>query len=79
MKTFFVRHETTLKYFFFGIVPVIISFSLYTLIIDLFTLTNYEKLIEVAQERDYIKETAMESLAKWRENPEKWSEERMNG
>lgn len=47
--------------------------------VDLFTLTNYEKLIEVAQEQDYIKETAMESLAKWRENPEKWSEERMNG
>ena len=42
------------------------------------TLTNYDRLIEVAKEEEYIKDSAMESLAKWRENPEKWSEERMN-
>lgn len=42
------------------------------------TLTNYDRLIEVAKEEEYIKASAMESLAKWRENPEKWSEERMN-
>lgn len=43
------------------------------------TLTNYDKLIEVAREEEYIKQSAMQSLEKWRENPEKWSEERMNG
>ena len=42
------------------------------------TLTNYDRLIEVAKEEEYMKDSAMESLAKWRENPEKWSEERMN-
>ena len=42
------------------------------------TLTNYDRLVDVAKEEDYIKDSAMESLAKWRENPEKWSEERMN-
>lgn len=42
------------------------------------TLTNYDRLIEVAKEEEYIKDSAMDSLAKWRENPEKWSEERMN-
>ena len=43
------------------------------------TLTFYDKLIEVAREEEYIKPSAMQSLEKWRENPEKWSEERMNG
>ena len=42
------------------------------------TLTNYDRLIDVAKEEEYIKASAMDSLAKWRENPEKWSEERMN-
>ena len=37
MKTFFRRHETSIKYFLFGIVPVVISFSVYTVIIDLAT------------------------------------------
>ncbi len=46
--------------------------------VTLHTLTNYDRLIEVAKEEEYIKASAMESLAKWRENPEKWSEERMN-
>lgn len=42
------------------------------------TLTNYDRLIDVAKDEEYIKASAMDSLAKWRENPEKWSEERMN-
>ena len=46
--------------------------------VTLETLTNYDKLIEVAKEEEYIKPSAMQSLEKWRENPEKWSEERMN-
>ncbi len=46
--------------------------------VDLVTLTNYDRLIEVAKNEDYIHSNAMESLAKWRENPEKWSEERMS-
>lgn len=40
MKSFMKRHETTLKYFLFGIVPVVISFSVYTALIELFTITD---------------------------------------
>lgn len=45
--------------------------------VSLETLTNYTALIEVAKEEEYIREADMVSLAQWRENPEKWSEERM--
>jgi len=38
----------------------------------LFTLSNYENLIKVALEKDYIKEDDLQSLLKWRENPEVW-------
>ncbi|MBP5678098.1 MAG: orotate phosphoribosyltransferase [Bacteroidales bacterium] len=44
--------------------------------VDLVTLTDYDTLIEVAKENDYIHKDSLESLAAWRENPEKWSEER---
>lgn len=37
--------------------------------IQLFTLTNYETLIEVALARDYIREEDLAKLKKWRENP----------
>ena len=47
--------------------------------VDLLTLTDYDTLISVAKERDYIRPEAFESLGRWRENPERWSEERMNG
>ena len=47
--------------------------------VELQTLTDYDTLVEVARERDYIRSEAFESLAKWRQNPERWSEERMNG
>ena len=40
MKSFYKRHETTIKYFLFGIVPVVISFGVYNGLIELFTLTN---------------------------------------
>lgn len=40
MKSFYKRHETTIKYFLYGIVPVIISFGVYNGLIELFTLTH---------------------------------------
>ena len=44
--------------------------------VDLVTLTDYDTLIEVAKEKEYIHKDSLESLAAWRENPEKWSDER---
>lgn len=46
--------------------------------VELVTLTNYDTLIGVAKEKDYIHADALESLAAWRLNPEQWSEEHMN-
>ncbi len=39
---------------------------------DLSTLTNYDVLVEKAIEQKYIKNTDLETLIKWRENPQKW-------
>lgn len=46
--------------------------------VPLYTITDYDTLIETAKEETYIKEEEIASLSKWRMNPEKWSEERMN-
>ena len=46
--------------------------------VELHTLTNYDNLIEVARCEEYIREEQMQSLAAWRVNPEKWSEEHSN-
>lgn len=46
--------------------------------VDLVTITNYESLIETATNENYIHPDDIESLKKWRANPEKWSEDRMN-
>ena len=43
--------------------------------VELHTLTNYDALIKVACEQEYILEKDMESLKTWRENPELWSEQ----
>jgi orotate phosphoribosyltransferase len=43
--------------------------------VELVTLTDYDTLIGVAKEREYIRPEAMESLAKWRLNPEQWSKD----
>ena len=45
--------------------------------VDLRTLTNYDTLVEVACQEDYIRPEEMESLAAWRQNPEAWSDARM--
>ena len=45
--------------------------------VELVTLTDYDTLIGVARERDYIDHEAQESLARWRVNPERWSDEHM--
>ena len=46
--------------------------------VPLATITNYDTLIETAKEENYIKEEDIISLNKWRLNPEKWSDERIN-
>lgn len=46
--------------------------------VPLYTITDYDTLIETAKEESYIKEEEIASLSKWRMNPEKWSEERLN-
>ena len=42
----------------------------------LHTLTNYDTLIKVAVQEKYVSDNDMQSLAQWRQNPEKWSEDR---
>lgn len=43
--------------------------------VELVTLTDYDTLIGVAKEEDYIHADALESLAAWRLNPEQWSKD----
>lgn len=43
--------------------------------VELMTLTDYDTLIGVAKEKEFIQPEAMESLATWRLNPEQWSKE----
>jgi orotate phosphoribosyltransferase len=38
----------------------------------LFTLTSYDQLIKHALDKSYIKDSDLQSLIKWRENPEAW-------
>lgn len=46
--------------------------------VDLITLTDYDTLVRVAREHDYVRPEDFESLAAWRTNPERWSDEHMN-
>ena len=46
--------------------------------VELRTLTNYDALIEVACKEDYIRQQDQESLTAWRQNPEAWSDARLN-
>ncbi|MBQ9639420.1 MAG: orotate phosphoribosyltransferase [Bacteroidales bacterium] len=45
--------------------------------VELHTLTNYDTLIQVAGQEEYIHPEQMQSLADWRVNPEKWSDDHM--
>ena len=45
--------------------------------VELHTLTNYDTLIEVACQEEYIRASEQESLANWRKNPEAWSDAHM--
>jgi|SRR6056297_3483175 len=45
--------------------------------LQLRTLTNYDSLIDQALKSDYIDESQIESLQKWREIPEKWDAEKV--
>lgn len=38
----------------------------------LVTLTNYDQLIKYAHDKTYVKESDLQSLIQWRENPEAW-------
>jgi len=40
---------------------------------ELITLTDYDTLIVQALNSKYVSEDDLDSLRKWRENPEKWS------
>lgn len=40
--------------------------------LELYTLSNYENLLLLAQEKGYISEQEQELLARWRENPSQW-------
>ena len=46
--------------------------------VPLHTLTAYDTLVQVAKERDYIRHEDLESLAAWRLDPERWSDDHMN-
>ncbi|MBQ6237282.1 MAG: orotate phosphoribosyltransferase [Bacteroidales bacterium] len=41
--------------------------------VELHTLTNYDALVKVACDQEYIMEKDLASLKTWRENPEQWS------
>ena len=45
--------------------------------VDLFTLTDYDTLVQVAQKHEYVRPQDFDSLAASRQNPERWSEEHM--
>ncbi len=42
----------------------------------LFTLSDYNILVEYAENNNYITDIDLKSLAQWRKDPEKWSEDR---
>ena len=44
---------------------------------ELFTLTNYNALIQKAAEENYIREDDLASLIEWKNNPQAWSDARM--
>ena len=46
--------------------------------VELITITDYDTLVEVAKQNDYIRPEDFDSLAAWRVNPERWSDEHMN-
>lgn len=43
--------------------------------VDLHTLTNYDTLVKVACDQEYILEKDLASLKTWRQNPEQWSKD----
>ena len=44
---------------------------------ELFTLTNYNALIQKAAEENYIREDDLASLLEWKSNPQAWSDAKM--
>lgn len=46
--------------------------------VELHTLTDYDTLIGVAHQQEYVRPDQLDSLSQWRVNPEKWSDDHMN-
>jgi len=40
--------------------------------VPIYTLTDYATLIDIASQNDYVDESDLETLARWRKNPETW-------
>lgn len=45
---------------------------------ELFTLTNYNTLVQKAAEESYIREDDLASLMEWKKDPQAWSDARLN-
>ena len=43
--------------------------------LDVFTLSNYENLLQKAVDKKYVSENELETLSAWNANPAEWSEE----
>ncbi|MFC4816913.1 MULTISPECIES: orotate phosphoribosyltransferase [unclassified Flavobacterium] len=43
--------------------------------VDLFTLSNYDNLLDLAVAKEYITEAEQDTLKEWRKNPSEWSVE----
>ena len=41
---------------------------------ELFTLTNYDILIQKAVEENYVREEDLETLLEWKKDPQAWSD-----
>ena len=44
--------------------------------VKLLTLSNYNAMLEVALETEYIRESDVETLKEWRTDPENWAPEK---
>jgi orotate phosphoribosyltransferase len=43
--------------------------------LNVFTLSNYENLLQKAVDKKYVSENELETLSAWNANPAEWSEE----
>jgi orotate phosphoribosyltransferase len=43
--------------------------------LDVYTLSNYENLLEKAVDKQYVSENELETLSAWNANPAEWNAE----